>query len=147
MTRVSDLKYADKQKVFRARGTSAIDTMLVYNGYVSPLCFCNFEKGEKFFLNAHKYFYNISRAVESYGKISKMLGDRIFLNDEELYGVVYRKSKELYQCDKPKLLTPEQKIEMARLMHFSYNSSNAQIERILKMGKSVVEGLFPSVKG
>ncbi len=143
LTKATDLKYREKQSVLKSRASSATETLMVFDGYVSPLCFCEIGKGEALFQTAHKYFSYISKGVEAYASIAKALGDRIFLNDEEMLSVAYRKSRELYNADNPKLLPKEQKLELARLMHYSYNASNAQVQRILKLDGSIVAELFP----
>ncbi len=141
--RIADLKYRDRQQLLKSRMVHDFDALLAYRGYISPLGFCKIETGESFFRDAHQYFYAISRNSESYSMIAKTLGDRVFLNDEEMFGVICRKSKELFNVDRPKQLNPSEKIEVARIMHKDYNASNGQIMRMLKLEKAVVEELFP----
>ncbi len=145
LIKATQLAYREKQRVLRSRASSASENLLVYDGYVSPLCFCEISNGEAMFQTAHKYFSYISKSVEAYSSIAKELGDRIFLNDEEMFSVVYRKSRELYNADSPKLLPKEQKLELARMMHYSYNASNTQIQRILKLDGFIVAELFPKM--
>ncbi len=143
LTKVSELSYRVRQQLFKSRVNFDLDNLSVSDNYVSPLSFCEIEKGESVFRDAHKYFYLISRSVESYGSIAKTLGDRVFLNDEEMFGVVCYKSKEMFKVKSPKLLSPQDRISMAKLMHHEYNASNKQISRMLNLDRSVVEGLFP----
>ncbi len=143
VTKVSNLSYRAKKNLLRSKGTNEYDNLSVVKGYVSPMSFCEIEEGEALFRNAHQYFHHISRASESYGLIAKNLGDKVFLNDEEMLSVVYKKTKEMFSEDSPKLLPAEAKLEMARLMHNEYNASNGQIQRILKIDKSIVNNLFP----
>ncbi len=141
--RVSELGYRGRQQLFKSRVNFALDDLSVSGGYVNPLSFCEIEKGEFLFRDAHRYFYLISRSVESYGLIARALGDRVFLNDEEMYGVVSRKAKELYKVDSLKYLSPSERIEMARMMHKDYNASNGQIQRMLKLDKAIMAEMFP----
>ncbi len=141
--KIADLKYRDRQQLLKARIVHDFDAHLAYRGYISPRSFCNIDKGESFFRDAHQYFYAISRNSESYSMIARTLGDRVFLNDEEMFGVVCRKAKELFNIDRPKLLNQSEKIEVARIMHKDYNASNGQITRMLKLEKAIVEELFP----
>lgn len=48
-----------------------------------------------------------------------------------------------HNIKQPSLLSAKEKIEMARIMHRNYNASNRQIRNILKLGKEIVEELFP----
>ncbi len=141
--KVSDLGYRGRQQLFKSRVSYDFDNLDVVDGYISPSCFCEISSGESLFRDAHKYFYAISRKGEAYGLIAKTLGDRVFLNDEEMYGIVCRKSKELFKADSLKTLSPSAKMEMARIMHREYNASNGQIQRMLKLEKSVVSEMFP----
>ncbi len=146
LKKVSDLSYRKKKSMLKCRGTKDYDELFFFKGYVSPLCFCEISGGESLFRNAHQYFHAISRDVESYGAIAEKLGDKIFLNDEELFSVVCRKSKEMHDNSNPKLLPAEAKTEMAIWMHKEYNASNGQIVRILKIDKFIVESLFPKAR-
>ncbi len=143
LTKAEYLKFREKRQVFKSRGTEDISPFSIDKDYVSPLCFCEISSGESLFRSAHQYFQHLSRASESYGIIAKTLGDKIFLNDEEMFSVVYRKAKELYGIESIKLLPSEGRLKMARMMHFDYNASNNQIQRILKIDRQTVDALFP----
>ncbi len=145
ITQVSNLSFREKREVFRSRVTDQYDSLKVSKGYISPLCFCEISKGEGLYNTAHQYFNFISRGIEEYSLIARSLGEQLFLNDTEMFNVVYRRSKELYKSE-PKLLAPEEKIEMARFMHHKYHASNSQIQRILKMDISALEELFPKAQ-
>ncbi len=142
MAKVSNLNSRDKKSLTRSRITDTYDSLVISKGYISPLCFCEMSKVETLYNTAHQYFNFISKGVEEFSLIAQSLGEHLFLNDTEMFNVIYRKSKDLYNSE-PKLLAPEAKIEIARLMHHKYKASNSQIQRILKMDKIVVENLFP----
>ncbi len=144
--KVSESSYRGRQRLFKSRVSYEFDELEILDGYISPLSFCEIPKGEFLFRDAHKYFYLISRSVESYGQIAKTLGDNTFLNDEEMYGAVCRKAKELFKVDSLKLLNHTAKKEIARMMHNEYNASNGQIIRMLKLEKALVEEMFPKAK-
>ncbi len=139
---VGNLSFREKREIFRARVTGQYDYLRVSKGYISPLCFCEVSKGESLYNTAHQYFNFISKGVEEFSLIAQSLGEHLFLNDTEMFNVAYRRAKELYKSE-PKLLAPEEKIEMAKFIHHKYNASNSQVQRILKMDKSIVEALFP----
>ncbi len=141
--KVSELSYRSRQRLFKSRVSYEYDCLEVVDGYISPLSFCEITKGEFLFRDAHKYFYAISRKGEAYGAIAKTFGDRMFLNDEEMYGAVYRKAKELYNVDSLKSLSPSARVEMAKMMHSEFNASNGQIQRMLKLKRYVISEMFP----
>ncbi len=144
--KVSELSYRGRQRMFKSRVSYEFDDLAVISDYVSPLCFCEIEKGEFLFRDAHKYFYLISRSVELYGLIAKTFGDSVFLNDEEMYGAISKKAKELFKVDSLKQLSQAAKIEMARVMHIEYKASNGQIQRMLNLARNIVDELFPKAK-
>ncbi len=143
---VSSLSYRKKREVLKSAIIDSFDGLDIINGYVSPLSFCEIEDGERIFRDAHQYFYLISRSVESYGKIAKALGDKVFLNDDEIYGIVCRKARELFGVRSPRELTPDGRIQIARIIHNEYNASNGQIQRMLGLSKPIVDSLYPKAK-
>ncbi len=140
---VSSMSHRQKRAVLKVTIKDEYNSLSITNGYVSPMSFCEIEAGEFLYRNAHLYFYKISRDVESYSLIAKALGDDAFLNDEEMFGLVYRKLKELYKVDSVDSLSKSAKIDLARIMHNEYRASNGQIQRMLKLEREVVEELFP----
>lgn len=71
------------------------------------------------------------------------LKDSIFLTDEELYSVICSHISKEYSVKAPSQLSAQQKIDTARHMHFSYNASNRQLKRMLRLDLAVLEELFP----
>jgi hypothetical protein len=43
-------------------------------------------------------------------------------------------------------LTPGQRVEIARKLHFDYNASNQQIRRLLKLDISLLGEMFPEAR-
>lgn len=108
-----------------------------------PPSFCAIQEAEGFYLDAHHYFRQLSRDQEAFSAVAKRLGERIFLTDEELYGAVCAICAKEFGCNKPILLPGKDKQEVARRMHFDYNATNKQIQRMLKLSAAGVEELFP----
>ena len=96
------------------------------------------------FRDAQHYFFLLTKSVESYSAAAKRLGDRIILTEDEMYHTVKQIAKLNYGIDQAVLLPPKAKIEVARTMHFDYNATNSQIQRLLKLDLSLVKELFPS---
>ena len=108
-----------------------------------PPSFCAISEAEAYFRDAHQYFRRLGRDNEAYAEVARRLGDRIFLTDDELFGAVCNLSAREFGSPKPGLLTGDQKLEVARRMHFDYNASPKQIQRILKLAPAIVDTLFP----
>ncbi len=146
LTRIGDISCREKKALLRCRISDFYDSLKIGKGYISPMCFCEIQEGEKLYNTPHQYFNYIYKSVEEYSLIAKRLGDNIFLNDSEMLSVAYSKSRELYKVDEPKLLNKDEKIQMAKLMRHNYNASNGQIQRILKLDRYLVDSIFPKAK-
>lgn len=115
----------------------------IINDYVHPLSICD-PKCLSFFRDAHQYLGLINyRNLESLKEIATMIGEKIVVSDHELNSIVYLLAKRDYQVPNPTLLPPQAKIEVAKSMRLSYNASNKQIQRILKLDEKTVNSLFP----
>ena len=108
-----------------------------------PTSFCAIPEAESYFQNAHQYFRRLGRDQEAFSEVARRLGERIYLTDEELFGAVCALCAKEFDNPSPALLSAGQKQEVARRMHFDYNASNKQIQRMLKLSASAVETLFP----
>lgn len=117
---------------------------LMIDGYACPLDFCFIGYGERLYRNAAHYFRDISKNIESQKRIAEALGERMYFNDDDLFAITSRLSKDRYGQPSPGLLQNSDKIELAKTMHFDYNANCKQIARILKVDRSVVEALFPN---
>ena len=119
------------------------DTYRIRDGKILPSSYLDYRLGESFFRDAQHYFFLLTKSVESYSEASKRLGDRIVLTEDEMYQTVKQIAKLNYGVNQATLLPPKAKIEVARTMHFDYNATNSQIQRLLKLDLSFVKELFP----
>ena len=106
--------------------------------------FCRVDIGQSMFHSARSYFGLLTRNAEAFSQIASRLKDSVFLTDDEMFLVAVKTSEDRFST-KIALLTPEQKIQLARILHFDYNASNSQLRRILKLEMSVLNELFPQV--
>ena len=97
------------------------------------------------FQDARKYFNSLTRNAEAFSQIASRIKDTIFLTDDELYAVTTAYIDKEYKATQIKLLSPQQKIDTSKHLHFKYNATNSQIRRILKIDMSVLEEMFPTV--
>lgn len=139
----STFSFNERRTAAGGHKADGITSLKRVDGYVSPLSYCSIEKGESLFRNASHYFYEVSRNIESQRTIAAEIGERIFYNDNELFSIVLKKARERHGVTKPSLLPVEAKLELARELHFDYNASNKQVQRMLSMDIRNVEALFP----
>ena len=116
---------------------------MVLDGYVSPISFCDIDTGESLFRNARQYFIRISKSVESYKDIADVIGESIYYTDDDLFMVAKQISSAQYNEPRLPLLPYDSKIKIAKTLHFNYNASNKQIQRLLSLDAVVVSSLFP----
>lgn len=105
--------------------------------------FCNIKLGESMFRDARSYFNSLTRNAEVFSQIASRLKDSIFLTDDELYSALCSYINKEYSIKAPSELSAQQKIDTARYMHFSYNASNQQLRRMLRMDIVILDELFP----
>lgn len=106
--------------------------------------FCRIDVGQSVFQDARSYFHALSRNAEAYSQIASRLKDTVFLTDDEMFVVAARCAESDFST-KLRLLTPEQKIQLARKLHYDYNASNGQVRRILSLDIAVINELFPPI--
>lgn len=145
-TYFSQLNQKRKREICRSHKCNYPDDWYITNGYISPLCYCDINTGERLFRTAHHYFSFVSKPVEAYSEVAKDLGDKVFLTDDEVYLSISSIAYKKYGERNPMMLGANQKMELARTMHFDYFSSNKQIARILKLNINILESMFPKVK-
>ena len=138
---LSKLTVRNKRKMFHTHQDEFPPHFRVSGDMVLPQCYVHIGTAENFYRNAHHYFNLISRRVESFSQIAEELGDRVTYTDDELYTAVYSICAKKFETS-PKVLTKFQKIEVAKELHYSYNASNKQIKRVLRLDESVVNELF-----
>ena len=105
--------------------------------------FCRIDLGQNMFQDARSYFHALSRNAEAYSQIASRLKDTVFLTDDEMFVVAARCASEMFSA-KLNSLTPDQKVQLARKLHFDYNASNQLLRRVLKLELSILDEMFPS---
>ena len=140
------IPFRQKRKLsFRSR-ISLPDNLTVRGDMIEQASYIRFDLGEPLFRDAHHYFYALSKNMEAYSEEACRLGDLVVLSDEEIYPVARMISQRDYKVDRPSLLDPDEKIAVARTLHYKYHASNQQIRRVLKLDLPVVDSLFPAGK-
>ena len=146
-TPLKEIFYDDRRKMFRARTPDVPLEWNAQNGYVLPSEYCVLKFGMAMFRDAHHYFNQLCKNVESYSGIAVELDDGEFLTDPELFAQISKILKPSYGIDKISALTRAQKLDLAKKLHYDYRSSNGQIRRLLGLSAYDVDSLFPLTKG
>ncbi len=114
--------------------------LMKVDGYVSPMSFCHIETAEKLFRDASQYFYLLTKKLELQKEIAEQIGESIYYNDNELYQIANTLTNNLFKIALQEL-NGQQKIEIAKKLRFEYNANGKQIQRILKLDRSIITSL------
>jgi len=140
------MTYKERHHFTQSRLAEKIDVNLIMvDDFICPMAYCNINLWERLFINAHQYFFRISRNIEAQKKIAEELCDRIICTDDELYSTICKISKDRFDCPTPSLSPNDTKIELAKIMKYEYKASNKQIQRMLKLELDLVNQLFPTL--
>ena len=137
------LPYRIKREIsFRSRPVVP-DSYRFCNGRMLPSSYLDYRLGESFFRDAHHYFSMLTKNAEAFSAVAKRLGDRIVLTEDELYLTVKQIAVDKYNVKQASLLPPTDKLEVAKTMHFDFNATNSQIQRMLRLDPAIIRELFP----
>lgn len=142
----NSLSIRDKKNICRSKDYTLSNNVKVFDNNILVPSYCKIREGESYFRDAHHYINLLLKSFEAFSETAKRLGDSIFISDEEMFDVVCYLCRKHFGVKKPNLLASEAKLEIAKMMHFDYNASNKQIQRILKLGQGIICTLFPQIK-
>lgn len=131
-----DLPYDKKRQLFRSNTIDYPGSHFLVDGYVSPASYCDLALGEGLFRDARHYNSLVSRSVEGFRDIAKLVGDQYFCTDDELFTIVRQISRDKYGSSRPGVLPPGNKREIARMMYYDYHASVHQIRRMLRVAEN-----------
>ena len=131
----------ERRLISHSRIADGAEGLLLFDGYASPLSFCDIHTGESLFRDASHYFNKLSKSVESNASIAKEIGESIWYTDDELYSIVRKISKERYGAISPAAIAPNDRIGLAKTLHYEFNASAKQLQRMLKLDSSVLNAL------
>lgn len=129
-------------QISHSRKFNNISDVFTLDGYISPLCYCHIEEGEAFFRDAHQYFYKLSKNLTASKDIANSIGEAIYYTDEDLLSITVKNAMQKYGSAKLTLLPAQAKVELARILHFEYNAGNKQIQRLLRIDNTLLDGIF-----
>ena len=135
------LSLRERRLVSHSRIADGAEGLLLFDGYVSPLSFCDIHAGESLFRDAAHYFNKLSRSIESNALIAKEIGESIWYTDDELYAIARKIGKEKYGASSPAVITPNDRIDLAKTLHYDFNAGAKQLQRMLRLDPSVLKAL------
>lgn len=134
----------DRREVTRSHKYDSVENLFLLDGYVSPMSFCQISDGEHIFRDARHYFTKVSRHIESYDEIARMIGEQIYYTDDDLFSIACTLSFQKFNCRIPSQLKGHDKIELAKILNRDYNAGVKQLQRMLKIEQSLLISIFGS---
>ena len=134
--------YTKVRELTHYRDVSALASLRFVGDVPFIPSFCRVDIGQAVFHSARSYFHLLSRNAEAYSQIALRLKDSVFLTDDEMFAVAARCAEEMYSSQL-RMLTPDQRVGLARKLHYDYNASNGQLRRVLRLDVAVLNELFP----
>lgn len=132
----------ERRSILRSHIADKAENILMLDGYICPLCFCDIHSAEKYYRSASNYFYEISRNIETNKAIAQEIGEALMYSDDELYRITVMLSSKYYEQKSPSLLSKNDKLELARQLHYEWGASKKQLCRMLKMHIGVLDTIF-----
>ena len=141
--RLSDIGFNKSRQLTKFREVKLLGDLMFVDDIVFIPSFCRIDIGEKLFRDARSYFYLLTKSVEQFSQIAQNLSDKIFLIDEELFALATKYAADNFDNARLMMLTPEQKIQVAKELHNKYNATNQQLRRTLRLDLHILQELFP----
>lgn len=132
----------ERRAISHSHISDKIKGLNVVDGCFSPFSFCDIETGERLFRDAVHYFYLLGKSIESNKEIAKEIGESISYTDNELYAAISEKCRNEYGTANPTQIPADAKVALAKVMHYEYNATPKQIQRMLRLEQSVLRSIF-----
>jgi hypothetical protein len=115
----------------------------VRNGMIAAESFVNYKLVEQLFPNARKFAWWVLKNVEAQVETAVRMGERLNLNDDELFVTAQQLSRSEFGRDSVKVLSFQQRKELGILLKNKWGASNGQVARIAQLDQRIVNEMFP----
>ena len=132
----------DRRSISHSHISDGIQELKLLDDCFSPYSFCDIAAGEGLFRDAVHYFYMLGKNIEGNKEIAKEIGESISYTEEELYAAIGMRCMDEYGTANPAQIPSDAKIMMARIMHYDYNATLKQIQRMLRMDPGVLHSIL-----
>ena len=119
------------------------DRIHVKDGVAQMWSIVDYHLAEQFYDNARQFIHSVLKNVEAQVETARKMGERPYLDDNELRPMVFALCREKWKADSPVELSDDNKKQLAVLLKNNYSASNKQIALLAKMALKDVDTLFP----
>ena len=138
----SDLTVREKKAICHSHNYELPDNYRVKDGRILKTSYIQMPGVQLFFNSGNQYFNMLARNSTSDIEISRMIGEKIMLPDDEVYSAISSICSKEYGKSL-KEINVNQRWDLAKKMRFDYNSNNRQIAQILRIPIGDIERVFP----
>lgn len=139
---ISSLSFDKIRELTHSREISKYQNLKLVGERVYIPSFCKITVGESLFRDPRSYFNALTKNLESFSSIAERLKDSVFLTDDEIYAIAVSHIEHEYKERQLTKLSPQQRIQTARLLKHTYNATKQQIRRILRLDETILNELF-----
>ena len=140
---VAALTFREKREITRSSDVDLDASFRVRNGMIVPESFVNYKLVEQLFPHAQKFAWWVLKNVEAQVETAERLGEKPFLNDDELFVTAQQLARSLFGRDGVKDLSLQQRKELAVNLKNKWSASNAQVARMAQLDPKTVDAMFP----
>ena len=140
---VNELSYKEKREMTRMTNPMLDQQFRVRDGMIAAESFVNYKLVEQLFPNARKFAWWVLKNVEAQVETAVRMGERLNLNDDELFVTAQQLSRSEFGRDSVKVLSVQQRKELGILLKNKWGASNGQVARIAQLDQRIVNEMFP----
>ena len=139
----NELSYKEKRDITRASDPVLDSQFRVRDGMIAPESFVNYKLVERLFTSAQKFLWWVLKNVEAQHEVASRRGEKVFLNDDELFVTTQQLARSQFGCDGVKELSIQQRKEIAVVLKNKWNASNGQVARMAQLDPRIIDDMFP----
>lgn len=127
-----------------SRQIEAIDgTIYVKDGRAQMWSFVDYPFVESLYDNARQFINSVLKNVEAQVEVSRRIGEKPFLSDEELFPLMYKLCRDAFKANSPKDMDLQSRKKLAITLKNNYFASNKQLARLTQLPLKDIDTLFP----
>ena len=143
LRKASDLSYRERRRILKSDLCELPEWVMINDGYISPLCFVDYNLVERLFMTPRNFLWHCLRNVEAQIETALKENETPVLSDDEVYRLIKTKLEDDYKTASYKLLPASQQKDFLNYLKYKLYLSNGQIARTLRLRQNEVDACFP----
>ena len=118
-------------------------SFLFRDSMIAPESFVNYRMVESLFLSKRQFLLHVFKKVEAQVETALRYGETPVFPDEEMFPRVIMMCRDSFGHGKLTKLSTAEKMQIGQELKLKYRCSNAQISRLTKLSRGIVDDMFP----